>query len=119
VGRLTTHGCVRLYPEDIEYLYPLVDRGYPGEFVYQPVKVGERKGRVFVEVHQDVYQVYEDLQAHARSVVARAHVDQRVDPDRLSLAVKQQLGIPVDVTREGGHAATENDARDGQVAAGD
>jgi L,D-transpeptidase ErfK/SrfK len=36
VGRLTTHGCVRLYPEDIEYLYPVVDRGYPGEFVYQP-----------------------------------------------------------------------------------
>lgn len=116
VGRLTTHGCVRLYPEDIEYLYPLVDRGYPGEFVYQPVKVGERKGRVFVEVHQDVYQMFEDLQAHARGVVAKAHLDQRVDPNRLALAVKQQLGIPIDVTRDTGHADASSDE---QVAAGD
>jgi L,D-transpeptidase ErfK/SrfK len=119
VGRLTTHGCVRLYPEDIEYLYPMVDRGYPGEFVYQPVKVGERKGRVYVEVHQDVYQVFEDLQAHARGVVAKAHLDQRVDPDKLAIAVKQKLGIPIDVTRDGSHADAAPSARDDQVAAGD
>jgi len=119
VGRLTTHGCVRLYPEDIEYLYPLVDRGYPGEFVYQPVKVGERKGRVYVEVHQDVYQVFEDLQAHARGVVAKAHLDQRVDPDKLAIAVKQKLGIPIDITRDGSHADAAPSARDDQVAAGD
>jgi len=119
VGRLTTHGCVRLYPEDIEYLYPIVDRGYPGEFVYQPVKIGERKGRVFVEVHQDVYEVFEDLQAHAHSVVARAKLVDRVDPDRLFLAVKQQLGIPIDVTRETGHAAAPNEGSDDLVAAGE
>jgi L,D-transpeptidase ErfK/SrfK len=100
VGRLTTHGCVRLYPEDIEYLYPLVDPGMPGEFVYQPVKLGERKGRVFVEVHQDVYAIYEDLQSHARGVVAAAGYTDRIDAERLQVAVKQQLGIPVDVTRD-------------------
>ena len=82
----------------------------------QPVKLGERKGRVFVEVHQDVYQMFEDLQAHARSVVAKANLDQRIDPDRLFLAVKQQLGIPVDVTRETGHAGAASDAGDDQVA---
>ncbi len=119
VGRLTTHGCVRLYPEDIEYLYPLVDRGYPGEFVYQPVKIGERKGRVFIEVHQDIYQMFDDLQAYARGLVAKDHLDERVDPDRLFLAVKQQLGVPIDVTRESGHAAVPNAARDDQVAAGE
>jgi L,D-transpeptidase ErfK/SrfK len=119
VGRLTTHGCIRLYPEDIEYLYPMVDRGTPGEFVYQPVKIGERKGRIFVEVHQDVYQVFEDLQSHARSVVAKARLDDRVDPERLHLAVQQQLGIPIDVTRESAHAGAAHDARDEQVAAGE
>ena len=44
IGRLTTHGCIRLYPEDIEVLYPLVDRGMPGELVYEPVKLGEDQG---------------------------------------------------------------------------
>jgi L,D-transpeptidase ErfK/SrfK len=105
VGRLTTHGCVRLYPEDIEYLYPMVEPGMPGEFVYQPVKLGERKGRVFVEVHQDVYQVYEDLQAHARGVVEAAGYTNRIDSARLQLAVKQQLGYPIDVTRDTGAKA--------------
>jgi L,D-transpeptidase ErfK/SrfK len=112
VGRLTTHGCVRLYPEDIAYLYTIVDRGTPGEFVYQPVKIGERKGRVFVEVHQDVYQMFDDLQGHARSVVARAGLNDRIDPERLQVAVKQQLGIPIDVTREPARAGASEPATD-------
>ena len=33
----------------------LVARGMPGELVYQPVKLGEDGGRVYVEVHDDVY----------------------------------------------------------------
>ena len=31
VGRLTTHGCIRLYPEDIADLFQLVAPGTPGE----------------------------------------------------------------------------------------
>ena len=50
---------------------------------------------------------------------ATARLDQRVDPDRLFLAVKQQLGIPIDVTREAAHAAAAADAGDDQVAAGE
>jgi L,D-transpeptidase ErfK/SrfK len=120
VGRLTTHGCVRLYPEDIAYLYPLVDRGFPGEFVYQPVKIGERKGRVFVEVHQDIYAMFDDLHAYAQTVVAKANLTDRIDPDRLAMAVRQQLGVPIDVTRESGHAtAVPNAKRDEQVASGE
>jgi len=30
------HGCIRLYPEDIERLFAIVPIGTPGEFVYQP-----------------------------------------------------------------------------------
>lgn len=121
VGRLTTHGCVRLYPEDIEYLYPMVDRGYPGEFVYQPVKIGERKGRVYVEVHQDVYEMIEDLEAHTRGLLARARLDQRVDPDRVAHAVRQKLGVPIDVTRDAAQADAQpaNPKRDDQMAASD
>jgi L,D-transpeptidase ErfK/SrfK len=32
VGMQVSHGCVRLYPEDIERLFPLVPVGAPGEF---------------------------------------------------------------------------------------
>src|SRR5262245_36657585 len=44
VGMQVSHGCVRLYPEDIERLFPMVPIKTPGEFTYQPVKVGRRGG---------------------------------------------------------------------------
>ena len=44
VGMEVSHGCVRLYPEDIERLYYHTSVGTPGRFVYQPVKYGWRDG---------------------------------------------------------------------------
>jgi L,D-transpeptidase ErfK/SrfK len=99
IGRLTTHGCIRLYPEDIEALYPLVKRGTPGELVYQPVKLGEEAGRIYVEVHDDVYGKIRDLQAHASAEVRKAGLTKRVDADLLRAAVTHKRGIPTDVTR--------------------
>jgi L,D-transpeptidase ErfK/SrfK len=99
VGRLTTHGCIRLYPEDVAYLYEIVGRDTPGEFVYQPVKLGAKDGRIFVEVHRDIYQKHRDLEAHALAEVHRAGLAGRVDLEALREAVRAQLGIPVDVTR--------------------
>src|SRR6266516_3803458 len=55
VGMQVSHGCVRLYPEDIERLFPLVSVGAAGEFLYQPVKVGVRGGAVYLETHRDIY----------------------------------------------------------------
>ena len=98
VGRLTTHGCIRLYPEDIETLYPLVDKGTPGEILYQPVKFGEAKGRIYVEVHQDVYQMYPDLEAHAFDVLAQSGLGARVDSEQLRAAVRGKTGVPIDIT---------------------
>ena len=99
IGRLTTHGCIRLYPEDIEALYPLVRPGMPGELVYQPVKFGEDGGRVYAEVHEDVYKRIPDLERHAFVEVKRAKLAARVDPELLRAAVRARTGIPVDVTR--------------------
>jgi len=53
VGRRTTHGCIRLYPEDIRDLFPLVERGTPVRILYQPVKLGLRQGQLLAEVHAD------------------------------------------------------------------
>jgi len=99
VGRLTTHGCIRLYPEDIAYLYPLVDRGVPGEFLYQPVKVGEENGRIYLEVHRDVYQKLPDLEADALAEIARAGLAGRVDVARVRAVAHARAGVPEDVTR--------------------
>ncbi|MBI3767711.1 MAG: L,D-transpeptidase family protein [Deltaproteobacteria bacterium] len=99
VGRLTTHGCIRLYPEDIATLYPLVESGTPGEIVYQPVKFGRAGGHVYVEVHQDVYQMYPDLERYAFRVLAESGLADRVDAELVRTAVRVKTGVPTDVTR--------------------
>ena len=99
IGRLTTHGCIRLYPEDLEVLYPSVDPGTPGELVYEPVKFGVRNDRVYVEVHADVYGRIRDFDRYARAEAKKAGIEQRIDLDRFLAAVQAKRGVPVDVTK--------------------
>ena len=98
IGRETTHGCIRLYPEDISELYGMIKPPMDGEFVYEPVKVGVADGHVFVEVHDDVYRKFPNLETEAWRVVGAAQVSGQVDPDRLRQAVRERRGVPVDVT---------------------
>jgi L,D-transpeptidase ErfK/SrfK len=51
VGRRVSHGCIRLYPEDIAWLFPRVAVGTPVTVVDQPVKAGWSDGALYVEVH--------------------------------------------------------------------
>jgi L,D-transpeptidase ErfK/SrfK len=102
VGMQVSHGCVRLYPEDIERLFPLVPVGAPGEFTYQPVKVGTRGGMVYVEAHRDIYGQAPAMFREATAALERTGLagSNRVDHDLL-LAALEDLGggMPVRVTR--------------------
>lgn len=51
VGMRVSHGCVRLYPENIEQLYPMVDRGEPVTIVNEPYLAGSRGGELYLEMH--------------------------------------------------------------------
>jgi L,D-transpeptidase ErfK/SrfK len=46
-----THGCMRLYPEDIEALYNMVPVNTPVRIVNQPYKWGWHEGELLIEVH--------------------------------------------------------------------
>ncbi len=51
VGRRVSHGCVRLYPEDIEKLFSMVSVKTPVTLVDQPAKIGWRGDELLLEVH--------------------------------------------------------------------
>lgn len=51
VGMRVTHGCVRMYPEDIETIFPQIPVGTPVHIVNQPIKVGWLADTLFLEVH--------------------------------------------------------------------
>ena len=54
VGMAVTHGCMRMYPEDIEALFPLVPVGTKVCIVNEPVKVAFVDGELLLEVHPPV-----------------------------------------------------------------
>ena len=52
VGMRVSHGCVRLYPENIEYLYTLVDIGEVGhDHERAVIKWAPRDGQLYFEAH--------------------------------------------------------------------
>ncbi|MBF0296243.1 MAG: L,D-transpeptidase family protein [Magnetococcales bacterium] len=51
VGRRVSHGCIRLYPEDIIDFFPNVNAGDSVAFVNEPVKAGWRGEELYLEVH--------------------------------------------------------------------
>jgi L,D-transpeptidase ErfK/SrfK len=51
VGRKVSHGCIRLYPKDIGDLFSRAEKGTPVKIIYQPVKVGVRENKLWVEIH--------------------------------------------------------------------
>lgn len=51
VGMRVSHGCIRLFPEDIEHLFGIVAVNTPVEIVYQPYKAALDNGILYLEAH--------------------------------------------------------------------
>ncbi len=94
IGMTVSHGCVRLYPEDIERLFSKTPVGTPGEFVYQPVKFGWRGDSLYAEVHDDLYGKYPGLWNLASQEVQRRNLAGQVDMVKLEKLVEARAGIP-------------------------
>jgi L,D-transpeptidase ErfK/SrfK len=117
VGMRISHGCIRLYPEDIERLFPLVPVGTPGAFVYQPVKVGGREGEIFLEIHKDIYDAGHDYWNEAREALDWLGWSDLVDWSRVARAIDAKNGVPTQIstgkpllnwTRDAGFVAGES-----------
>jgi L,D-transpeptidase ErfK/SrfK len=51
VGMQVTHGCIRMFPEDIEFLFDQVRVDTPVRVINEPVKVGWDGEQLVMEVH--------------------------------------------------------------------
>jgi L,D-transpeptidase ErfK/SrfK len=54
VGMAVTHGCIRMYPDDIAELFPLVAIGTPVYLINEPVKIAWVDGQLLLEAHPPV-----------------------------------------------------------------
>ncbi len=65
IGMRVSHGCLRLYPEDIEMLFDYIERDMPIRIINQPYKVGTRQNAVYVEMHK---LLDEDVNRHRTNI---------------------------------------------------
>ena len=104
IGRNATHGCVRLYNDDMRALFDRTRTGTRGRLVYQPVKLGQRNGVLYVEAHRDEYDRAPDAPSatlvqlivlETLGVVAGGTVDQ----ERVRRVILEARGAPVPIGR--------------------
>lgn len=100
IGMQITHGCVRMYPEDIERLYNLVPVGTPVYIIKQPIKVGWLNDKLYVEAHPDLEgedTTMDERFASALNLIRKANKGELPEFDQqvLNDALKKQTGNPV------------------------
>jgi L,D-transpeptidase ErfK/SrfK len=54
VGLAVTHGCIRMYPDDVAALFPMIPVGTAVRIVNEPVKVAWVDGELLLEAHPPV-----------------------------------------------------------------
>lgn len=52
IGTQVSAGCLRMIPEDIEYLFEFVALGTTVRIINEPIKIGQSNGNTYLEVHK-------------------------------------------------------------------
>ncbi len=108
VGMRVTHGCVRMYPEDIETLFDSVPVGTPVQIINQPIKVGWLDGTLYLEVHPPLAEErrkYDDItqmvMVAVEDAISKANTKYRVRlrDNAIKTAIEERAGIPVAISR--------------------
>jgi L,D-transpeptidase ErfK/SrfK len=103
VGMRVTHGCVRMYPENIEELFPIIPVHTMVQLVNQPIKLGWLNKTLFLEVHplmdEDV-EKNQDLQSMAYAMIFDEieNKDAILDIPSIKRALREKNGIPIAIT---------------------
>ena len=102
VGLRVSHGCVRLYPEDIASLFPKVPVGTQVRIINEPYLAGWRDGQLYLEAHEplaeDAKRWNGSLQAMEKAVGDKlADSSTEVDWDKAKKVAREARGVPVPV----------------------
>lgn len=98
VGRRVSHGCIRLYDADIETLFREVPLGTKVRIVYEPVKATIVGNDLYLEVHPDFEQRFQDLFQQALHRISALYWPGEVDYAKVKRVVAEQRGVPVAVS---------------------
>lgn len=92
VGKRSSHGCIRLYPEDIEQLFNMVEAGTTVTIIDNPIKFGWLDGKLYMEAMPSK-QNYTPKNFH--ELITQKASDTKVNWQVINQAIQKRAGIPV------------------------
>lgn len=113
IGVRSSHGCIRLYPEDIEVLFKAVKEGTAVHIVDQPYKLGWKGDTLYLEVvptqeQLDTIAEYESplpasVEGVHKAVRQKAGGESDIDWYEVDNALMEHNGIPVVIAHRSRH----------------
>ena len=98
IYRSTTHGCIRMHPDDVAALFDQVRVGASGRTMYEPVLVGlTGDGRLWLEVHPDIYRRVPRPLDVALDLIARAGFGDVIDRAAVARVVSAREGVATEI----------------------
>jgi L,D-transpeptidase ErfK/SrfK len=108
IGLRSSHGCMRLYPEDIEKLYYMVPDGMSVRVVNQPYLFGWKGGQLYLQAYtvleddsRDWNHAQQKLLSHGLAPHAQKQLKDsgiQIDWDSVKAITHEPRGVPVPVT---------------------
>lgn len=108
IGKRASHGCIRMYPEDIEELFYNVPENTPIRIVDQPYKVGWKDNKLYLEVHTSLIETRGTVDERVKKVyelimVAVNNDKNAIDWNAVKEALIRQTGLPQLISKPGYH----------------
>jgi L,D-transpeptidase ErfK/SrfK len=111
VGLRSSHGCIRLYPEDIEQFFAMVPVGTAVRVVNQPFVFGWRDGQLYMQPYDVLEDDTREWSKAPRKLLSRALATtlqqqlkmqhQQINWEQVSGLTRSPRGVPVPVTVAG------------------
>lgn len=125
VGMRSSHGCIRLYPEDIAVFFDLIPIGTKVTVVNQPYLFGWRDGTLYLQAYAVLEDDSRDLLKNRKRLLEQllnpklrpriAALDKDIDWARVRELAHKPRGVPVPVT--GGKPGLDAVVADSQLVA--
>ena len=106
VGMQVSHGCIRLFPEDIKQIFPLIKINTPVMIVDQPFKIGILGDEILLEIHEtlstdDVRNNFNYIKSMVKDFLSINGVQSTVNWTSVKAIFEEKTGIPSMIVQSG------------------
>ena len=106
VGMQVSHGCIRLFPEDIKQIFSLIKVNTPVMIVDQPFKIGILGDEILLEIHEtlsidDARNNFDYIQSMVKNFLSINGIHSTVDWTTVKAIFEEKTGIPSMIVQSG------------------